>query len=239
MDSRPVPWFAPKVSPALNTIVRNLGHRVDKSKGDVLYETGSMFERLMYVQSGTAARAVLMPGFEDTPFFVLLALQGSLIGCVETLYSKDSVMRRQGAVNNCEVLTIPKEILLKLADHEPSWHKELAGYNAATTLADRIGLMVTREGDPHQRLGSFIYAYCSRSGLPIDEELRDEKKDWLALPSFPPRKLIGQVIGCETSLIDKVVEDWQNEGSLKKIHRNALMRRTKLCEYFYWLQRFI
>ena len=214
MDSRPVPWFAPKVSPALNTIVRNLGHRVDKSKGDVLYETGSMFERLMYVQSGTAARAVLMPGFEDTPFFVLLALQGSLIGCVETLYSKDSVMRRQWAVNNCEVLTIPKEILLKLADHEPSWHKELAGYNAATTLADRIG-------------------------LPIDEELRDEKKDWLALPSFPPRKLIGQVIGCETSLIDKVVEDWQNEGSLKKIHRNALMRRTKLCEYFYWLQRFI
>ena len=127
MDSRPVPWFAPKVSPALNTIVRNLGHRVDKSKGDVLYETGSMFERLMYVQSGTAARAVLMPGFEDTPFFVLLALQGSLIGCVETLYSKDSVMRRQWAVNNCEVLTIPKEILLKLADHEPSWHKELAG----------------------------------------------------------------------------------------------------------------
>ena len=223
MDSRPVPWFAPKVSPALNTIVRNLGHRVDKSKGDVLYETGSMFERLMYVQSGTAARAVLMPGFEDTPFFVLLALQGSLIGCVETLYSKDSVMRRQWAVNNCEVLTIPKEILLKLADHEPSWHKELAGY----------------KGDPHQRLGSFIYAYCSRSGLPIDEELRDEKKDWLALPSFPPRKLIGQVIGCETSLIDKVVEDWQNEGSLKKIHRNALMRRTKLCEYFYWLQRFI
>lgn len=219
MDSRPVPWFAPKVSPALNTIVRNLGHRVDKSKGDVLYETGSMFE--------------------DTTFFVLLALQGSLIGCVETLYSKDSVMRRQWAVNNCEVLTIPKEILLKLADHEPSWHKELAGYNAATTLADRIGLMVTREGDPHQRLGSFIYAYCSRSGLPIDEELRDEKKDWLALPSFPPRKLIGQVIGCETSLIDKVVEDWQNEGSLKKIHRNALMRRTKLCEYFYWLQRFI
>lgn len=99
--------------------------------------------------------------------------------------------------------------------------------------------MVTREGDPHQRLGSFIYAYCSRSGLQIDEELRDEKKDWLALPSFPPRKLIGQVIGCETSLIDKVVEDWQNEGSLKKIHRNALMRRTKLCEYFYWLQRFI
>ena len=46
MDSKPVPWFAPKVSPALNTIVRNLGHRVDKSKGDVLYETGSMFERL-------------------------------------------------------------------------------------------------------------------------------------------------------------------------------------------------
>lgn len=44
MDSKPVPWFAPKVSPALNTIVRNLGHRVDKSKGDVLYETGSMFE---------------------------------------------------------------------------------------------------------------------------------------------------------------------------------------------------
>ena len=43
MDSKPVPWFAPKVSPALNTIVRNLGHRVDKSKGDVLYETGSMF----------------------------------------------------------------------------------------------------------------------------------------------------------------------------------------------------
>ncbi len=237
MEKKPLPWFAPRVSPALAVLVRNLGHKVVHSRGDTLYDSGNLFERLMYVQSGVAAKAVFLPGF-DMPFFLSLALPGSLIGCIDTLYVKDQLPRRHWAVSNCELLTVPKELLLKLADHEVEWHKQLAGYNAACSLSDRMGLMVSRAGESERRLGVFLVSLCKRGGASVLDDLKDAKKEWIVLPPLPPRRLIAQVIGCEVKLVDEILLAWINEGTFKKIHRNLLIRREKLLDNFDWLSRF-
>lgn len=232
-----LPWFVPKASPAFAVLVRNLGHKVVHSRGDILYDSEKIFERLMYVQSGIAAKAVFLPGFE-TPFFLSLALPGSLIGCIDTIYAKDLLPRRHWAVSNCELLTVPKELMLKLADHEVEWHKQLASYNAYSNLSDRMGLMTSRASDSERRLGVFLVSFCNRSNASILEELEDIKKEWIVLSSLPPRRLIAQVIGCEVELVDRILLSWIHEGTFKKIHRNLLIRREKLLDDWNWLSRF-
>lgn len=237
MEHKPLPWFSPRVSPALAVLVRNLGHKMTRARGDTLYESDSLFERLMYVQSGVAAKAIFLPGF-DSPFFLSLALPGSLIGCVDTLYANDQLSRRHWAVSGCELLTIPKELLLKLADHEVEWHKQLAAYSAGCNLADRMGLMVSRAGESERRLGVFLVSLCNRSSQSVPDELKDAKKEWIALPPLPPRRLIAQVVGCEVEKIDEILLAWIREGTFKKIHRNLLIRREKLLDNMNWLARF-
>ncbi|MCI6530259.1 MAG: hypothetical protein MR428_04100 [Mesosutterella sp.] len=237
MDKTSIPWFVPKVSPALAVIVRNLGHKVTKNRGDVLYKSDNLFERVIYVQSGIAAKAVFLPGF-DTSFFVSLALPGSLIGCIDTLYANDQLSRQHWAVTGCELLTVPRELLLKLADHDGRWHRELAGYNAGCNFADRLGLMVSRAGESERRLGVFLVAFFLRSSGAAVQELHDDKKEWIALPDLPPRRLIAQIIGCEVSKVDEILLLWIRGGIFKKIHRSLLIRREKLLENLQWLSQF-
>ncbi len=238
MEYAPLPWLVPRVSPALNAIIRNLGHRVSREKGDVLYESGRMFERLIFVQSGAALKGVVLPRFGDTLFFASLALPGSLIGGVETLYSGDSMLRRQQAASPCELLTVSTELFLTLADHEAVWHKELAGYSAACVQVDRLGLLVMRAGSMEQRLGVFLYAYCVRSEPKTDAVLEDPAHEWIALPGVPSRKCMAQVIGCEPSAVDAVLTEWADSECFRKHHRSILMKREKLLEYRTWLRQF-
>ncbi len=239
MDSTLVPWFAPKASPALASIVRNLGHKTPHGKGDVLYESGSLFSRVVFVNSGVVARSVLVPGFEDSPFFISLALPGSLVGCVDTLYVKDQVHRKQWAVTSCDTLTVQKEIFLQLADHEPTWRSALESYNARMMLAVRLGMLVTRAGTMEQRVAAFIYSFCRRSDPLFDEMLLDQEKEWIPIPALPPKKLIAQIITSDIQLLEEVENKWLGSGVMTRVKRAVFLKKEILISNREWLSRFL
>ena len=79
--------------------------------------------------------------------------------------------------------------------------------------------------------------YQFSSGAAV-QELHDDKKEWIALPDLPPRRLIAQIIGCEVSKVDEILLLWIRGGIFKKIHRSLLIRREKLLENLQWLSQF-
>ena len=238
LDKLPMPWMSPKVSPALTVVVRNLGHKVVCRPKEVVYQSGGLFDRLMYVQSGIAARAVFIPGFDNSPFLVSIAMPGSLIGGIETLYAKDTIQRKHWAVTDCELLTVSQDLLLKLADHQVIWHKELAGYNAACTQYDQLGLMTARATEAENRLGVFLVSFCLRCKALFSSELSDEKKEWVVLPTLPPKELIGSTIGCTEEIVNDVMSRWLESNILRKVNRNLLIRREKVLNYIDWISKF-
>ena len=238
LDKLPTPWLSPKVSAALTVVVRNLGHKVTCRQGEVVYQSGGLFNRLMYVQSGIAARAVFIPGFDNSPFLVSIALPGSLVGCVETLYARDTIPRKHWAVTDCELLTVSQELLLKLADHQATWHKELAGYNVTCVQFDQMGLMTSRATDVENRLGIFIVSFCLRSKALVANEVKDEKKEWIVLPALPPVELISSVIGCTPEMVEEVMRGWYEQNVVRKVSRNLLIKRIKVLNYLEWLCKF-
>lgn len=230
------PWFSPRLSPYATRVVLKLGHRVPGSRGSVVVGEESRVSRLFFVQSGLVARASLHPA-RGQPLMWALSMPGSLCGGCQNLYSGDHFPRRHWALRDSEVLEIPQDLLLKIADREVVLHRELAAYCERSAMCDKLGQVVTNITANAERLQIFLAAALLSAGHDFDS-IADEDL-YLRLPPLPRREVVAQVIGCSRAVLDRVLTEWVQDGDLQHRGGGLWFSRERALHSHQWLQQLL
>lgn len=230
-----MPWFSPAVSPEISRVMHNLGYRTELWPGDEL--GGRFFHRVVFVERGFAANAVLNPG-SHTPLQMTLAGAGSFAVSGSSLCVDDHQPRRYWALTRCTTLSVSPEILLRLAEVESAWSKELASYHMRRCVSERFGQMVCHVAKPDRRLGVLLAASLEVVKHPV-RKLKETVDGWVCLPHLPSRKLIASVISCSPTTIDPVIRDWAQKGIIRHEGGAMWMKKDELTAHLQWLTPFL
>lgn len=111
------PWLSPKMSQSMIGVMNGLGHNVQYGRGEEIYTSPNLFERLMFVRSGVVVKALQDP-VRSEPLMLSLSCAGAMCGSFENLYVRDRLPRRHYCLTNAELLVINQELLLKIADQK-------------------------------------------------------------------------------------------------------------------------
>lgn len=136
-----LPWFAPKLSRSMRGVINNLGHRTVFMRGERIYESPGFFQKLMLVERGVVAKALLDP-FHKDPLLISLSGPGAFCGSYETLFLQDRMQRRHWCMTTTEVVVANADLLLRICDQNPSWQRELSHYSSICAVSDRLGLLL-------------------------------------------------------------------------------------------------
>lgn len=231
-----LPWFAPVLSQAVTRVIINIGSRSVLEKGQSV-ATSAFFNRMVFVKSGFLAQGLINPT-NNAPFMLTLAGANSFGIATSAIDRLDNLPRRYWAATRCEIYTLNPELLLRLAEVEKSWNKELNEYALRRAVSDRLGLMIFQATSIEERLGVFftsLFLASSRSAL----RSLETTSDWLRLPTTPSRKLIASVLSCRQSEIDEVLRTWFQDKTLRFVDGVLSMRALTLATHWQWLQPFM
>lgn len=231
-----LPWFAPNLSQAVTRVIVNIGSRSVLRVGQTI-ATSAFFNKMVFVKSGYLAQGVINPT-NGAPFMLTLAGADSFGIATSAIDRLDHLPRRYWAATQCEIYTVNPELLLRLAEVEDSWNKELNGYALRRAVSDRLGLMIFQTTDIAQRLGVFLTSlYLASSRLSLKDLQTNE--DWLRMPTPPSRKLIAAVLSCRQTEINDVLKHWFDEAILRFKDGGLWVRTAVLVEHWQWMQPFM
>ncbi len=226
-----LPWFAPKLSRSMMGVLRNLGHRTTFMRGDRIYESPGFFQKLMVVEQGVVAKALIDPYHED-PLLLSLSGAGALCGSYETLYLQDRMQRRHWCMTTAQVLMVNADLLLRICDQNPVWQRELAHYSSVCAVSDRLGLLATHSSTIEERLGVFLVA-CSMSGsADFSRGLRDPSVEWIPINALPSMRVAASMLNATPAQLREVVARWSAEDALRYRSHKILLSRGRFCAYW-------
>ncbi len=231
-----LPWFSPGLSQGISRVILNIGSRGVLNKGQIV-GTNAFFKRTMFVKSGFVAQGLINPG-GTSPFMLTLSGPGSFGISTDAIDRLDHLPRRYWAATHCEVYTVNPELLLRLAEVEASWNRELNEYALRRAVSERLGLMMCQATGVEERLGVFfasLFASFSRSAV---KEM-EKGGDWLELPTPPSRKLVSAVLSCRSEEVDETLSRWWREKMIVFSNGRLLMRGSTLLRYWNMLQPFM
>lgn len=231
-----LPWFAPILSQAVTRVIINIGSHSVLEKGQSV-ATSAFFNRIVFVKSGFLAQGLINPA-NSAPFMLTLAGADSFGISTSSIDRLDNLPRRYWAATHCEIYTVNPELLLRLAEVEKSWNKELNEYALRRAVSDRLGLMIFQATNTEERLGVFLtslFLAASRFSL----RQLECATEWLRLPTPPSRKLIAAVLSCRQADIDEVLCRWFHDKVIQFFDGGLLIRTTQLVSYWQWLQPFM
>ena len=78
------PWLSPKMSQSMIGVMNGLGHNVQYGRGEEIYTSPNLFERLMFVRSGVVVKALQDP-VRSEPLMLSLSCAGAMCGSFENL----------------------------------------------------------------------------------------------------------------------------------------------------------
>lgn len=232
----PTPWFAPQLTPPLIRLMSQLGHRTFVPKGKVIFAKCSFFSqsRIHYVKSGFVAQALIHTG-SNFPMLVTLSSNGSFCGGEQEIYAKDPMPRKHWAVTDCEILSVPTELLRQLADRNISIHRELAAYAAQSANNDRIGMLISHMADDEQRLGVFAASMFLARGENLSAKCHPG--EWLELPKMPHRDLISSITMVNQRSMNEIIKSWVAAGDLAHRNGRIWLSAGRLEPSYKWLRQ--
>ena len=231
-----LPWFSPRLSPAVCRVIQSLGRRVVLERGQTL-GAASFFKRLVFVQEGFLAQGVINP--EGSRLLMLsLSGPGSLGPSSGAVDSLDNLTRRYWAATHCEVLTLIPEILLRLSEVDERLNQELSAYAIRHAMSERLPLMLSQAADPEQRLGVFLVSLLAAGGGEDMEKIAARSR-WVTLKVLPSRKLVRAMLGTEHGAIGRTIKKWLAEDVLRWEKGVFNMRSDRLLSYWQWMRPFV
>lgn len=219
-------------------VMNGLGHSVRYARGEEIYLSPNLFERLMFVRSGVVAKALQDPVREE-PLMLSLSCAGALCGSFENLYVRDRLPRRHYCVTTSEVLVVNQELLLKIADQNVMWQRELANYSSYCALCDRLGLVANRFGSVEQRLGALLLLIQVEGNPEVEQSVNSPGIEWIALNTFPALKTVSMIIDSDVETVHETIRGWTYNNKLRKRSNRYWFNRAIFAEYWAWLQNIV
>lgn len=219
-------------------VMNGLGHSVRYTRGEEIYSSPNIFERLMFVRSGIVAKALKDPVREE-PLMLSLSCAGAMCGSFENLYVRDRLPRSHYCITNADVLVINQELLLKIADQNALWQRELMNYSTYCALCDRMGMVANRYGTIEERLGALMMLILIESTPSMERVLQSRGADWLGFTTFPMLVTVAQLLGTDVSTLHTAVRAWIDAGKLRKRSGKFWFHRATFEGYWSWLQNIV
>lgn len=238
MSVKIIPWLSPRLSQSMAGVLTGLGHSVRFPRGEVIYSSPGLFEKLMFVRSGFVVKALLDPVREE-PLLLSMAGSGSLCGSYENLYVRDRMPRRHWCLTSTEVLVVNQELLLKIADEHAQWQRELSSYSSSAALCDRMGMFLNHSGTVEQRLGSLLILMLQENNPGIMKHFLTQGIEWVELPFLPDKVTVARLIGCNFEQIEETIRSWVGSDAIRKRGRKIWFRRQVFDAYWNWLLPFL
>lgn len=225
------PWFAPKLSQALCSVIRNIGHRISAPRGETLYESPGFFQKLMLVEEGIVAKALLDP-FHADPLLLSLSGPGALCGSYETLYLQDRMTRQHWCMTSARVIVVNADLLLRLCDQNIEWQRELGQYCSRCAISDRLGFLVAHNTSPEERLGVFLVATSMIEVPDFYDRLLSSGIEWLALGALPSAKVLTGLLNLSVEQIHGILRDWAERDEIRYRSHKILLSRKSFLKYW-------
>ena len=238
MSVKIIPWLSPRLSQSMAGVLIGLGHSVKFPRGEVIYSSPGLFEKLMFVRSGFVVKALLDPVREE-PLLVSVAGAGALCGSYENLYVRDRMPRRHWCLTSTEVLVVNQELLLKIADEHSEWQRELSSYSSSAALCDRMGMVLNHSGTIEQRLGALLILMLQENNPNVMKHFLTPGIEWVELPFLPDKTTIARLLGCGFTHIEETIRAWVAADVLRKRGRKIWFRRQVFENYWHWLLPFL
>lgn len=226
-----LPWFSPKLSQSMAGVMNGLGHVATYRRGEIIYEAPGFFSKLMFVRRGVVAK-VLMDVRRETALFWSAGGPGSLCGSSESLYLPDHMPRRHWCMTTTEVLVVNADLLLRIADQNPDWQRELSNYSSLCGLSDRAGMIINHALPLEERLGVFYVLFAAQFDGTFLRSLADERVEWLALETPPARRAAAGLLSTNSENIRQVLNSWQQEDVLRVKSHKLLLDRIRFERYW-------
>lgn len=80
------PWLSPKMSQSMIGVMNGLGHNVQYGRGEEIYTSPNLFERLMFVRSGVVVKALQDP-VRSEPLMLSLSCAGLCVAALRIYMS--------------------------------------------------------------------------------------------------------------------------------------------------------
>lgn len=225
------PWFATDLSRPLCTVLRNIGHRMKFVRGEVLYESQGLFQRLMLIETGIVARALMEP-FHEAPLLLSVSGPGALCGAYETLYVQDGMIRRHWCMTSASIVVVNAELLLRLCDQNADWQRELEQYRSMCAIGDRLGRLVNRSTSPEERLGIFLVVSSLSLRPDFEKLLRNPGIEWLPLGGLPSAKVLAGLLELSVGQVRLVCREWWKRDVMRYRSHKVLLSRRTFLEYW-------
>lgn len=232
------PWLSPKMSQSMIGVMNGLGHNVQYGRGEEIYTSPNLFERLMFVRSGVVVKALQDP-VRSEPLMLSLSCAGAMCGSFENLYVRDRLPRRHYCLTNAELLVINQELLLKIADQNILWQRELANYSSHCALCDRLGMVANRFGSVEERLGALLVLLQVEGNGEVEQRLTSSGIEWIAINTIPSLRTISLVLDTDISSLYAVVRQWIASNALRKRAGRYWFKRSVFFDYRDWLHNIV
>lgn len=219
-------------------VMNGLGHTVRYCRGEEIYASPSLFERLMFVRSGVVAKALQDP-VRSEPLMLSLSCAGAMCGSFENLYVRDRLPRRHYCVTNAELLVINQELLLKIADQNVLWQRELANYSSYCALCDRLGMVANRYGTVEQRFAALMLLLQVEDKTDVERTLHISGVEWVPISTFPAMKTISMMLDTDVASLYGVIRGWIGANALRKRGGRYWFKRPVFAEHWTWLQNIV
>lgn len=226
-----LPWFAPKLSRSMLGVLRNLGHRTTFMRGERIYESPGFFQKLMVVEHGVVAKALIDPYHED-PLLLSLSGAGALCGSYETLYLQDRMQRRHWCMTTVQVFMVNAELLLRICDQNPVWQRELAHYSSVCAVSDRLGLLATHSSTIDERLGVFLVACSIAGSTDFARGLSNPSVEWIPVNTLPSMRVAASLLNATPAQLRGVLARWSAEDTLRYRSHKILLSRGRFSAYW-------
>lgn len=233
-----LPWFSPRLSQSMVGVLSALGHTVTRSRGTTIYSSPGLFDKLMYVKSGFVAKALLDP-IREEPLLLSLSARGALCGGFENLYVRDRLQRRHYCLTTTEILIVNQDLLLRIADQNPEWQRELSGYSSVSALCDRMGVLVNHSGEVEERLGALLLLMLNEQAPEQMEYLSTPTVEWVELPFMPGLKTISILIDAGVPAVRAVIEKWAAVRAVRYRAGRIWLNRAVFQQYWLWVTNII
>lgn len=238
MNSEILPWLSPRLSQSMRFVLAGIGHSQRFARGEVIYSAPGFFGTLMYVRSGFVVKALLDP-VRDEPLLLSLAGAGALCGSYENLYVRDRMPRRHWCLTTTEVLIVNQELLLKIADENYEWQRELAGYSSSAALCDRLGMYLNYSGSVEERFGTLLLLMLQGENPTVASNLVAQGIEWIELSFFPDKLTIARLLGCKFEMINEVIRQWVKDDVIRRRGHKIWFRRKVFINYWNWFLPFL
>ena len=226
-----LPWFAPKLSRAMRGVLSNIGHKAVFSRGERIYESPGFFHKLMLVERGIVAKALMDP-FHADPLLLALSGPGALCGSYETLYLQDRMERSHWCMTSTSVIIVNADLLLRICDQNPVWQRELTHYCSVSAISDRLGLLVVHSASAEERLGMVLIASSAVVCEDFLERLLNPNVQWVVMEALPSMRVVTSALSMTPAEVRGVLHAWAAEDVIRRRPHKVLLSRRRFVQYW-------